>query len=373
MTGEQSTGDPNGSTDTPDSSPATAEWDRTDVWVRLELLGLGLTAVLAILLLAFVACDWLRTLSGPLGALGEQGFEAYTDTGASLDSALGTDLFGFPFVLRAIATGVFVGIVGPLVGAFLVHRQMALIGETLAHTAFAGVAVGVVLAGLMGLAGTSDQFVLVALVVSALSAIGLQWLTSHTDASGDVPIAIVLTGSFAVGTLLISWGREQFPIAIEVEDFLFGSLAIVTSDGTRLVAVLSILVVALVVLNYKQFLFITFDEQAARVARIHVGRYNTLLVVLTAIVVVGAMQILGVILVAGLLVIPSAAASQVARTFRETLYLSVLFGQVAVLGGLLFAIGASLPPGGSIIVAAIIVYGLALALSGRQSGTASAR
>ncbi len=337
----------------------------------LEYLGLGVTGLLAAAMVLFVAVDWLQTLSGPLGAAGERGFDAYEGAGRALDSLLGTNVFWVSTTLRAVATGVLVGVMAPLVGSFLVHRQMALIGETLAHTAFAGVAIGVVVAGALGLSGSAGQLVLVALVVSALAALGLQWLTAHTDAYGDVPIAITLAGSFAVATLVISWGEGNFPVAIDIRGFLFGSHAIVTAGGARLIAVLAVAVVALVVVNYKQFLFITFDEQAARVARLNIRRYNSLLIVMTAVVVVGAMQILGVILVAGMLVIPSAAASQIAGSFRELLVLSVLFGQVSVVVGLGTAIIWSLPSGGAIILVGVCIYLVAVAASGRSAGRIS--
>ncbi len=338
----------------------------------VELVGLGVTALLAVAMLGFVLVDWLRVLSGPAGSVAATVFDGYVGAGGGLDTVLGTRVFESPGTIRIVATGVLMGVVGPLVGAFLVHRQMALIGETLAHTAFAGVAVGVGLAGVTGLSGTREQFILVAVVVSALAALGLQQLTERTDSYGDVPIAITLAGSFAVGTLLISIFRDRVAIGIEVESFLFGETSVVTVGGTRLVAVLSVVVVALVVLNYKQFLYITFDEQAARVARLNVSAYNSLLIVMTAVVVVGAMQIMGVILVAGMLVIPAAAASQLGRSFRETLVLSVLCGQLSVLAGLFVALVGGLPAGGLIIVAAIALYLGALLVSDR-TGVSSAR
>ncbi len=336
-----------------------------------EVVGLAITVLLALFAFTFIALDWIRHFPGFFGTVGTEGFFQVTGWGQSLDEVLGTNVFQHTFTLRSFTTGILIAIVGPLVGTFLVHRQMALIGETLAHTAFAGVAVGVLATGLTGISATSDNLVFAALIVSAFAALGLQWLTAHTDSYGDVPIAIVLTGSFAVGTLLISWGRNITPIPVDTEDFLFGSLAIVSPGGTRLVGVLTIVVVGLVIVNYKQFLFITFDEQAARVARLNVSAYNSLLIVMTAVVVVGAMQILGVILVAGLLVIPSAAASQLGVTFKETLVLSVIIGQISVLSGLLFAISASVPPGGSIIVAAIIIYSFAVFVSDRAVGQIS--
>ncbi len=354
-------------------SPAAVPEATGGIRATIERVGIALTAILAVGMLAFILLDWLRTTPGALGETAAILFRGSLGIGAWLDGVLGTNVFQHPFTWRAIATGVLVGVVGPLVGTYLVHRQMALIGETLAHTAFAGVAFGMLFlafAGgmLVGPIGNRGALLIVALIVSVLGALGLQWLTDRTDSYGDVPIAIVLTGSFAVGTLVISWSRDFVSLAIDIEDFLFGSLAIVTVEGARIVAVLSVAITALVVYNYKQFLFITFDEQAAKAARFNVDFYNALLIVMTAVVVVGAMQILGVILVAGLLVIPVAAASQVANSFRETLYLSILCGQLSVLGGLAIAIGAGLPPGGSIIVIAIGFYLLAIFLSDRSVG-----
>ncbi len=342
-----------------------------------EITVIVAVGALATVLLAFISVDWLRqapasgfhpivestyAMTG-VDRFAELLFGQFLIVGQWLDLYAGTNVFRHPFMWRSITTGVLIGIVAPLVGTFLVHRQMALIGETLAHTAFAGVAVGLVF---IGITGWDGPLLFIALLVSVLGALAVQWLTERTNTFGDVPIAIMLTGSFAVGTLLISWGRDVMPVSIDIEGYLFGSLAVVTASGARMMAVVSIVVVVLVVWAYKQLLFITFDEQAARVARLNVTGYNTLLVVTTAVVVVGAMQVLGVILVAGMLVIPVAAASQVARSFRETLYLSIIIGQCSILGGFAIAITRNLPSGGSIIVTAILFYLLAIAISGRS-------
>lgn len=335
---------------------------------RIERMGLGLTALLALIMLSFILVDWARLLPGVVGETAHSYFQFLLIAGGHLDTLLGIEVFAFPFMLRAIATGILVGVVGPMVGAFLVHRQMALIGETLAHTAFAGVAFGMLVVAFAGgivggVIGDEATLLVVALVVSVVGALGLQWLTARTDNYGDVPISIVLTGSFALGTVVISLSRGFVALTVDIEDFLFGSLAIVTVEGARIVALLSVVVTVLVISHYKQLLLVTFDEQAARAAQCDVRFYNALLVVMTAVVVVGAMQILGVILVAGLLVIPVAAASQIAISFRETVILSVLFGQVSVLSGLFIAVAAGLPPGGSIILIAIGFYLLAVVRS----------
>ncbi|MFO7834184.1 MAG: metal ABC transporter permease [Halohasta sp.] len=318
-----------------------------------ELVGIGLVGLLAAFMLGFILLYRLRELPY-LEAI----YTEFRIAGRLLDLYLGTNVFKHPFMWQSLSTGVLIGIVAPLVGSFLVHRQMALIGETLAHAAFAGVAVSLLFNSITGWDGS---ILFGALVVGVLGALVVQWLADRTDTYGDVPIAIMLSGSFALGTLLISYGRGQTNFSIE--SLLYGSIAVVTPDGARLMGLLSVLVVLAVAVNYKQLLFITFDEQAARVAQLPVDRYNTLLVVMTAVVVVGAMQVLGVILVAAMLVVPVAAASQVARSFRETVYLSILFGQTAVLAGFVFSLSLSLPAGGSIVMAAIVIYLAAIGLS----------
>jgi zinc transport system permease protein len=323
-----------------------------------ELAGVGITAVVAVGMLGFLLLYWAQDLP-----VASELYAAFRSVGRGMDAALGTNVFRHPVMWQSMAVGVLVGIVAPLVGSFLVHREMALIGETLAHTAFAGVAVGILVTSSTGWNGS---LLLVALAVGVLGALAVQWLTERTDAYGDVPIAIMLSGSFAVGTLIISYGDGL--TGVNIQGYLFGNLAVVTPEGARLMGALSLAVVAGVALAYKQLLFITFDEQAARVAQLNVTGYNTLLVVLTAVVVVGAMQVLGVILVAAMLVVPVAAASQVARSFRETMYLGVIFGQLSVLGGFAISIGFGLPSGGSIVVTAIAVY-LASVLVAGTSGT----
>ncbi|WP_226006376.1 metal ABC transporter permease [Natrinema salinisoli] len=327
---------------------------------RLELVGIGLTAILAVAMLGVLAVDALRSYP-VFGGLYDQTRIA----GRLLDSVLGTNVFSHPFIWRSVATGVLIGIVAPLVGTYLVHREMALIGETLAHTAFAGVAIGLLVNATTGWDG---PLMVVALVVGVLGALGVQWLIERTDTYGDVPIAIMLTGSFAIGTLIISLDRTT---GIDVRDYLFGNISVVTPSGAQLMAVISVLVVVTVVATYKQLLFITFDEQAARVARLNVTWYNTLLIVMTAVVVVGAIQILGVILVAAMLVVPVATATQLAYSFRETLYLSILFGQIAVIGGFVVSISQGLPTGGSIVVVAIACYLLAILASSRSTAAIS--
>lgn len=273
---------------------------------------------------------------------------------------LGTGMACYGFVWNTITTGVFIGIVGPLIGSFLVHREMALIGETIAHTAFAGVAFGTLL---LGAAGWDVRLLLVAIVVAVVGALGVQYLAARTGSYGDVPIAIVLTGSFAVGTLLIDLGGGF--AFVDITSYLFGNIAITDDRSVTLMAVLTLLVVGAVTVAYRPLVYITFDETGADAARFNVAGYNAVLIVLTALVIVGAMQILGVILVAAMLVVPVAAASLLARSFADAVYVAVAIGVTAVLVGLSLSIQQDLRPGATIVVVAIGIYLCAIPVADR--------
>lgn len=256
------------------------------------------------------------------------------------------------FIQHGFTTGLFVGITAPLVGAYLVNRQMALIGEALAHTAFGGVAIGLFVGSIIEWAPNP---LIVALVVSVIAAIGLQYLAVATDDYADVPLAILLTGSFAVGVAVISYG-EGIAFGREIESYLFGNILFVPFENVQMMVGLALVVLGMVVLTHKQLLFITFDREAARVARINVWFYDTLLVVVTALVVVAAMQILGAILVAAMLVVPVAAAMQITTSFNRGLILSVLFGELAVIVGIMSSYWLDIASGASIVIVAIIIY-----------------
>nr|WP_200840180.1 metal ABC transporter permease [Halorubrum sp. JWXQ-INN 858] len=263
------------------------------------------------------------------------------------------------FLQRGFTAGALIGVTAPIVGAYLVNRQMALIGEALAHTAFGGVAIGLFVgAAVPGL----DYPLLFALVAATVAALGMQYIAVHTDGYADIPIAIMLTGGFAVGIAIISYGVV---FSATVESYLFGDILFVPFRNVQLMVGLTLLVAGTVALTHKQLLFITFDREAARLARVDVWFYDTLLIVLTALVVVAAMQILGAILVAGMLVIPVAAAMQVTDSFNRGLLLSVVFGQVAVFGGIFASYLWNIATGATIILVAIAVYLLSLVVGSR--------
>jgi zinc transport system permease protein len=275
-------------------------------------------------------------------------------------------LLEYQFMHRALLVGLCIGVMAPLIGTFLVHRQLALIGDALAHTAFAGVAVGLFVNAVLDM---SVSPYLTAVVVAMIAALAIELISEVTDAYNDVSMAIVLSTGFALGTVLISLNAGG--LAVGVNQYLFGNLSTVSAENAVILLVLFAVIVATVAVTWKQLLYVTFDETAARVAGLSVTWYNRVMVVLTALVVVGAMQIMGVILVAAMLVVPVAAAGQVARSFTESLLVAVVLAQLSVLLGIGVAFYGEATAGGVIVLVAVAVYVATVALGkvglGRRS------
>jgi zinc transport system permease protein len=259
-------------------------------------------------------------------------------------------MLDFPFMQRAYLAAICIGIIGPLVGSFLVHREMAMIGDTLAHSAFAGVAAGLFVNAAFSL---SVPPLLTALLVAAVAALLVQTLVDYAGAYRDTSLAIVLTGSFAVGSVLVT--ATDGGIAVGINAYLFGSLATVSRINAGVLVAMSLVVGLIVTVAYRPLVYVTFDEVGALAAGLNVKRYNQLIAVLTAVVVVGAMQIMGVILVAAMLVIPVAATTWVGG-FKRSIVAAVVVGQIATVAGVTLSYVYDVAAGGTIVLVAIALY-----------------
>ncbi|WP_394347821.1 metal ABC transporter permease [Haloarcula mannanilytica] len=280
----------------------------------------------------------------------------------ALSALTGIDMLGSPFMQRAYLAAVCIALIGPLVGSFLVHREMAMIGDTLAHSAFAGVAAGLFVNAAFAV---TVPPLLTALIVAGVAALLVQTLVDYAGAYRDTSLAIVLTGSFAVGSVLVT--ATDGGIAVGINAYLFGSLATVSRASAAILLAMSVFVTLGVTAAYRPLVYVTFDEIGARAAGLSVTRYNQLLAVLTAVVVVGAMQIMGVILVAGMLVIPVAAATT-ARGFKRSVVAAVAAAQFATITGVTMAYLFDVAAGGTIVLVAIAVYlAVTVAVRARRS------
>lgn len=253
------------------------------------------------------------------------------------------DIFSEYFFQRALIGGVLIGITAPLMGIFLVLRRLSMIGDTLAHVSFAGVALGFLI---------NIYPVAVGLIFALIASFAIEKLRKAYKTYAELSIAIIMSGGVALAAFLFTLGKG---FNMNVTSYLFGS--ILTLDSTDLWLVLGVTVVVAVVmlLQLKEIFLIAFDEDAAWVSGLPVRFYNILITVLTALVISVAIKIVGALLVSALLTIPAASSLVVAKSFRHAVIVSVLFSETAVIGGLSAAGIWNLAPGATVVLLLVVL------------------
>lgn len=257
---------------------------------------------------------------------------------------MGLEIFEFAFMQRAFIAGLIIAVVAPSIGVFLVLRRYAMLGEALGHIAFGGVSLGF-LAGIDPVVG--------AFGLAGGSAVVIERLRSRGRLGGDTAIAVLLAFGLAVGVVASSLAGTS---SGRLLGFLFGSIILVSSRDLYLIAAMAAVILGALTLFRKELLFICFDEEAALTSGLPVRFFNYLLAVLAAMTIVASLRIVGALLVFALMVLPVAAAMQIARSFLQASILAVAFGLVAVVSGLFAAFYINIPAGGAIVLVAGVVF-----------------
>jgi zinc transport system permease protein len=257
------------------------------------------------------------------------------------------DLYSFlnqPFIQRAFAISVIIAIITSVLSVFVVLKKVSLLGDGLAHASYGGLALGVYL-------GVPPLWI--ASIVAVLSALGITKSQRTKRIPGDAAVALFLVLGLGAGTVLISLSRSY---GFNLESLLFGSILLVTLE--QIYEALAFLVIALfsIFIVFKELAFMTFDETQAMAAGIRTWVYDYLFSALAGVTVIISIPVVGVLLIAALLVLPGLASLQVCRSLRESIILSVAFGVLSVVLGLLGSIVLDTASGAMIVIASLGVF-----------------
>jgi zinc transport system permease protein len=257
------------------------------------------------------------------------------------------------FLVRAGLAGIGVALVSGPLGAFIVWRRMAFFGETLAHSALLGVALGLVL-------GTSLNLAIIAVCVAF--AVLLVLLQRQHYLAGDTLLGILAHASLSLGLVTVALAGT---LRIDLMSLLFGDVLAVTTADIGWIWGSGAVALALLVAIWRPLLALTVHEDLARVEGVPVTAVRLGFMLLIALVIAVALKIVGVLLITSLLIIPAAAARRVAATPEAMAAFASLFGVLAVIGGLWGSWTWDTPTGPSIVLAAMAVFLVGLALPRR--------
>ncbi|RFU20045.1 metal ABC transporter permease [Geodermatophilus marinus] len=272
------------------------------------------------------------------------------------------ELLEYGFMQRALLASLMVGLVAPAVGVFLVQRRLSLLGDGLGHVALTGVAVGVL---------TATAPVGTALVAAVLGAVLIELIRARGRTSGDVALAVLFYGGIAGGVVLLSLAPEGR--ATNLDAYLFGAITTTSTADVAVFAVIAAVVVTVVWLLGQRLYAVSDDEEYARAVGLPVLPLNVVLAALVASTVVLSMRVVGLLLISALMILPSAVAQLLGRSFRQTLLLACGIGLVVSVSGTSASYYAGTPSGGTIVLLAIAVFLVVSATVAARETTARRR
>ena len=245
---------------------------------------------------------------------------------------------------HALISGIAISILCSAVGLFLVLRKFSLFGDALAHSAFGGVAFGLII-GIYPL--------WIACIVAILSALGLTKIRQKFDISSDAIVAILLATGLGAGVILVSMSDDLD--LHDIEEFLFGS-AIINTQSVIEILCMSGGILAILFFTYKKLLYSTFSEEQAKASGISVDKMSYLLIAIAGVTVIISMQLVGVLLISALFVLPNVSAMLYARSFKQTMILSMSFAVFATVSGLMISYQFDIAQSGCIVLVAAAIF-----------------
>jgi zinc transport system permease protein len=257
----------------------------------------------------------------------------------------------YEFLQNAFLTGIIIGIIAPLLGVFIVVRRLSLIADALSHVTLAGIAASLLLEKkVLGLSGLNPLYM--GMAFSVAGSLFIEKLRAVYKHYQELAIPIILSGGIGLGAIFISLADG---FNTDLFSYLFGSVSAVSRLDLWTILIISVFVIALVLLLYKELFLLSFDEEHAKASGIAAKSVHFIFIIMVALVIAASMRIVGILLVSSLMTLPVAASIRVAKGFKQTIFLSMLFGEVSVIGGLTISYYIDLAPGGIIVIITILI------------------
>ncbi|MBN1498295.1 MAG: metal ABC transporter permease [Spirochaetes bacterium] len=254
------------------------------------------------------------------------------------------ELFRLDFFLNAFLTSCILAALFGMLSFFVVMRKMSFLGAGVAHTAFGGVALGV----LTGLNPFLTSF-----AFCILAAVLIGKLVRHGRVSYDMGIGIFFSFSMALGAIFLSF-REGY--AFDLSSYLFGNILAVTRTDVIIALAVLALFAPFIFIFVHRILFMTMDDEVATVSGVRTGLLDTVLLVFLAGIIVISIKIVGIILVSALVVLPAGFGLLVSRNYRTVILAGILFTAAVMIGGLFLSYLLDTPAGATMVAAGTLLY-----------------
>ncbi|HJT85260.1 MAG TPA: metal ABC transporter permease [Nitrososphaeraceae archaeon] len=254
------------------------------------------------------------------------------------------DFLYYGFIQRALLSGLIIAITCSTIGIFLVLRRQSLFGDAISHIAFGGIAIGTFF---------NIYPIWTAMGFSVAAALGITKIRQSTKLPSDSLVAVMLSLGLGIGVTLVSLSKG---FSIDLFSFLFGSILLIGYGDLIQIIIVAIIVVSIILVYYKKFLYIAFDEDQAKISGIKVEKLNYLFTVLVAITIIVSMKLVGILLISSLLVIPNISALLFNKGFKKTVLYSITLSTSSVFFGIVLSYYYNLAPSGMIVLLSTLSF-----------------
>lgn len=260
-------------------------------------------------------------------------------------------ILNYEFLQNAFISGLIIGIIAPLLGVFIVVRRMSLIADALSHVTLAGIAGSLYLSqSFTALIILNPIYLgIVAAVSGSILIERLRRLYKHYE---ELAIPIIMSAGIGLTAIFVSLASG---FNTDLMSYLFGSVSAVSRQDLWVVVSIAIVVILFLFLFFKEMFVLAFDEEYANASGLPAKWIHFLFMLVVALVIAASMRIVGILLVSSLITLPVAASMRIAKGFKQTILYSILFGEAAVIIGLISAYYLNLAPGGTIVVTSILI------------------
>ncbi|MGC7689321.1 metal ABC transporter permease [Staphylococcus epidermidis] len=259
-------------------------------------------------------------------------------------------LLNFDFIRYSLISGLLIGFIAPLIGAFIVVRRLSLIADALSHVTLGGISFGMFLLTIIPVFSVINPMWF-GILFAVIGALLIEKLRTSFSNYQEIAVPIIMSAGIALSAIFISLadGFNQ-----EIVGLLFGSISAVNISDLTTIIIITIIVLIFIVLFYKELFILSFDEEYSKV--IGIPKWiQFLFIVIVAMVISASMRVVGILLVSALITLPIAISMRITKGFKQLIALSVILGELSVILGLIIAFYMNISPGGVIVVLLVLM------------------
>ncbi len=255
------------------------------------------------------------------------------------------EMLQYDFIQRAFIAGIAMSLITPILGLLLILRRQSLLSDTLSHISLTGVALGILL---------QWDPTITTLIVVIIASMMIEYLRISFENFSELSVAIMMSGGMALALILISFSSNQ--ANFRLDQYLFGSIILISPEEVKLLWALAILILILYAVFKRPLYVLSFDEATAHTVGLPVRFMSIVFSVITGVAISIMMPIVGALLISALIVIPSATAIKLSRSFTQAIVIGIIINLIGIFTGITSSYYFDTPPGAAITMSFIFIF-----------------